>query len=412
MKIYLVGGAVRDQLLHLPVKEKDWVVVGATPQNLIDLGYRQVGKDFPVFLHPQTQEEYALARTERKLGPGYTGFSCYAAPDVSLEADLQRRDLTINAIAQAEDGSLIDPYGGETDLAAKILRHVSAAFVEDPVRILRVARFMARFSHLGFQVAPETLLLMQTMVTNGEINALVPERVWQETWRGLLEPQPQEFFITLRKCGALAVLFPEIDALFGVPANAAMHPEVDTGIHVMMVLQQAAQLTQDGATRFAALLHDVGKGLTPKDLWPKHKGHELAGVELVKNLCKRYRVPRQCADLAVLTTRYHGLCHRVKELSPEELLAILEAFDVFRRPQNFEHFLIACEADSRGRTSYENSAYPQRDYFHAIYQVAAKVPLRPILDRGLQGPAIAATLKQERLLAIREFLRMDFSSAD
>ncbi|CAN5328181.1 multifunctional CCA addition/repair protein [soil metagenome] len=402
MKIYLVGGAVRDQLLNLPVNERDWVVVGAKPSDMLDQGYRQVGRDFPVFLHPQTQEEYALARTERKFGSGYIGFSCYAAPDVSLEEDLQRRDLTINAIAQAEDDSLIDPYGGQADLSAKILRHVSPAFVEDPVRILRVARFMARFGPLGFQVAPETVTLMQTMVENGEVNALVAERVWQETWRALLEPQPKQFFNTLRSCGALAVLFPELDKLYGVPANAVTHPEVDTGVHVMLVLQQAALLTHDGAARFAALVHDVGKGLTPQNLWPKHTGHETAGVALVKKLCDRYRIPRSYRDLAILTTRYHGQCHRVTELTAEELLEILEAFDVFRRPKNFELFLLACEADSRGRIGYENAPYPQKDYFQTVYKTAAQVMLQPLLDSGLQGQAIAIELRQQRLKAIIE----------
>lgn len=401
MQIYLVGGAVRDQLLGLTVKEHDYVVVGATPQAMLELGFRLVGKDFPVFLHPKTQDEYALARVERKIGPGYTGFSCYAAPDVSLEDDLKRRDLTINAIAETADGHIIDPFGGQQDIAQKILRHVSSAFVEDPVRILRVARFMARFKKLGFSVAQETMILMQTMVASGEINTLVPERVWQEFVKALHETDPQEFIITLRQCGALAILFPELDNLFGIPNPPQWHPEIDTGIHSLLSLEQAAKLTPEGATRFTALVHDLGKGATPPEKWPSHHDHGEKGVNLIKQLCKRYLIPRAYQELAVLTSRYHIDCHRALELKATTLLKLLEKLDAFRRPERFQQFLLACEADFRGRTSFEKKPYPQSAYLLKTYKVAAEVAVQPLLDEGLIGKALGDKLHQRRVAAIK-----------
>lgn len=404
MDIYLVGGAVRDQLLGEPIAERDWVVVGATPQQLIEQGYRQVGKDFPVFLHPKTQEEYALARTERKIGKGYTQFACYAAPDVTLEQDLLRRDLTINAMAQDSGKHIVDPYGGQEDLKNRILRHVSPAFAEDPVRILRVARFAARYARLGFHIAPETLELMRSMVEAKEVDALVPERVWQELQRGLLEPDPQQFFIVLRECGALAVLFPELDQLYGVPNPPKWHPEIDTGIHIELVLKQAALLSPEGPTRFAAALHDIGKGLTPPAEWPSHHGHEEAGVPLVKQLCKRYRAPRDYQALALLVVRYHGDIHRALELRPSTLLNILDAVDAFRRPVRFQQFLLACEADARGRPGFEHQAYPQRERFLQAYQAAEAVSVEPLLAQGLSGAALGQALHQARLKAIKGIL--------
>jgi len=402
LKIYLVGGAVRDQLLGLPVKERDYVVVGATPQQMLDQGYRLVGKDFPVFLHPTTHNEYALARTERKIGPGYKGFSCYAAPDVSLEDDLARRDLTINAIAQGEDGALIDPYHGQQDLKDKILRHVSRAFVEDPVRILRVARFAARLAPLGFQLAHETLLLMQNMVREGEVNALVPDRVWQEFARALTETAPQQFIILLRQCGALKILFPEIDCLFGVPNPVKWHPEIDSGVHTLMVLTQATRLSNEPATRFAAVMHDLGKGNTPIEKWPSHPGHEERGADLIKALCKRYPVPTDFRDLAVLVSRYHAHCHKVAELKAATLQTTLENLDAFRRPDRFQQFLLVCEADFRGRTGFADKPYPQRDYFLKAYAAAAQVDVAPLVTSGLTGQALGNALHAARVSAIKQ----------
>ncbi len=399
-EIWQVGGCVRDRLLGLPIKDHDWVVLGATPEAMLEAGFRPVGKDFPVFLHPQTHEEYALARTERKTAPGYTGFQFHAAPDVSLEQDLARRDLTINAMAESSSGEIIDPFGGRKDLQARLLRHVSPAFAEDPVRILRVARFAARFAGLGFRVADDTLQLMRTMVDNGEVAALVAERVWQEMQRALTEQQPGVFIQVLRDCGALAVLLPEIDRLFGVPQPEKHHPEVDTGVHTLMVLTQAARLSEEPNVRFAALLHDLGKGLTPADQLPRHIGHEARGVPLVKELCTRLKVPKDYRELAILVTRYHLHYHRVAELRPATLLETLEALDAFRRPERFEQFLLACEADSRGRTGYENAELEQPRLFRQAYQAAAAVKTDELIEQGLQGKAIAEALHRQRCQAI------------
>lgn len=400
MQIYQVGGAVRDTLLGLTVQDRDWVVVGATPEEMLARGYRQVGKDFPVFLHPESQEEYALARTERKTGPGYKGFAFHAAPDVSLEDDLMRRDLTINAMAMDAAGNLIDPFHGRQDLDNKLLRHVSPAFAEDPVRILRVARFYARFAPLGFRIADETLALMRTMVDNGEVNALVPERVWQETQRALGEQRPRAFFEALRNCGALAPILPELDALFGVPQRADYHPEVDTGLHTLMVLDQACALSPAPRIRCAALLHDLGKGTTPPAEWPSHKGHEGRSVKLVKQLSQRLRLPNDYRDLALLAARYHGHCHRAAELRPTTLLDTLQGLDAFRRPQRFEEFLLACQADYRGRSGYEGRAYPQADILRHARQAALTVDAAALAQQGLAGEKLAQRLRQLRSKAI------------
>ncbi|MGD8483443.1 MAG: multifunctional CCA addition/repair protein [Thioalkalispiraceae bacterium] len=402
MEVYKVGGCVRDKYLNLESKDQDWVVVGATPAELENLGYQAVGKDFPVFLHPETKEEYALARTERKTAPGYTGFSFYAAADVSLEQDLQRRDLTINAMAEDVNGNLIDPYHGKADLDKRILRHVSPAFAEDPVRILRVARFAARFAELGFVVAEETNALMQQMVTNGEVDALVPERVWQETVNALSEKTPARFFEVLRDCGALKKIFPELDALYGVPQPEKYHPEIDTGIHTMMVLTQAARLSNDPAVRFAALVHDLGKGITPPSEWPKHVEHEERGVALVESLCDRLKVPNPFRELAIIVTRYHLHYHRAAEMRNATFLDTLEKLDAFRRPQRFEQFLVACEADSRGRPGYEDAQFDQPKIYREAFAAAAKIDAKPFVEQGLQGPAIAEAIRHERLKVIRQ----------
>lgn len=401
MKTYLVGGAVRDRLLGLPVKERDWVVVGATPEEMTARGFRSVGKDFPVFLHPESGEEYALARTERKQGRGYTGFHFHTAPDVTLEQDLQRRDLTINAIAQTDSGELIDPYGGRRDLEARLLRHVSSAFVEDPVRVLRAARFAARFAALGFQVAPETLELMRDMVRNGEVNALVPERVWQETERALATAHPSVFIQALRDCGALAVIFPELDRLFGIPQPPQHHPEIDCGIHTLLVVDQAARLSEDLPVRYAALVHDLGKGLTPPELLPRHHGHEARGVKLVNAMSARLRVPREHRELAVLVTRYHVHCHRAAELRPVTILKLLEHIDAFRRPDRLTQFLLACEADARGRTGLEDRPYPQAALLHRAYTAAAQVDAAQLAAGIADGKAIGERVRKARLAAIR-----------
>lgn len=406
MDIYLVGGAVRDALLGLPVKERDWVVVGATPADMLDRGYKPVGKDFPVFLHPETHEEYALARIERKTAPGYHGFHFDAAPEVSLHEDLRRRDLTINAMAQDASGRLIDPYHGLEDLQGRWLRHVSPAFAEDPVRILRVARLGARYSRLGFRVAPETQLLMQTMVSQGEVDALVPERVWSETVRALQEATPEQFIQILRDCGALTRLFPEIDRLFGVPQPARHHPEIDTGVHVLMGLAQAARFDADPVVRFAVLVHDLGKGTTPPEDWPQHKGHETRGAPLVQALCERLRTPKVYRDLAVLVATYHTHCHRAMELRPGTVLKTLQALDAFRRPERFEQFLLACEIDARGRRGLENRPYPQATWLRTALKSAATVAARPFVERGLQGAELAEAIRQARLRAIAEALRL------
>jgi len=402
MRVYLVGGAVRDRLLGLPVRERDWVVVGADPVELVDAGYQNVGREFPVFLHPVTHEEYALARRERKVAPGYRGFTTQFSPDVTLEEDLKRRDLTINAMAETESGEIIDPYGGKADLAAQQLRHVSEAFVEDPVRVLRVARFAARYTHLGFHVAPETLALMRRMTAAGEVSALVPERVWQETERALGEADPQVFFETLRACGALRVIFPEIDVLFGVPQPPRWHPEIDTGVHVMMALQQAANAGASTAVRFAVLTHDLGKALTPRAQWPSHHGHEQLGLEPLEDLCTRLKVPNACRELAHLATLQHTLVHRALELKPATVMTLLENCDAFRRAERFGELLQACEADARGRAGRENEPYPQAAYLREALAAAAAVVLKEDERRGLPGPAIGDEIRRRRLAVISD----------
>lgn len=400
VKIYLVGGAVRDGLLKLPVKDKDWVVVGATPQQMLDEGYEQVGKDFPVFLHPQSHEEYALARTERKSGQGYTGFTCYSAPDVTLEQDLLRRDLTINAIAQDENGELIDPYNGLADIERRQLRHVSPAFNEDPLRVLRVARFAARYAHLSFQIAPETLALMRAMTDNGEIAHLTAERVWKETENALTSRNPQVFFAVLRECGALKVLFPEIDALYGVPAPAKWHPEIDTGIHTLMTLSIAAQLSPAVDVRFATLCHDLGKGLTPKEKWPSHHGHGPAGVKLVEQLCARLRVPNEIRDLAKLVAEFHDLIHTFPILQPKTVIKLFDAIDAWRKPQRVEQIALTSEADARGRTGFEASDYPQGRMLRAAWIAAQSVTNKEVIEAGFSGPAIREELTKRRIKAV------------
>ena len=401
MQIYLVGGAVRDELLNLPARERDWVVVGARPEDLLARGFKPVGKDFPVFLHPQTGEEYALARTERKTGPGYRGFETLFAPDVTLEQDLERRDLTINAIAKDPDsGALIDPFGGQRDLDDRTLRHVSPAFVEDPVRVLRVARFAARFAQLGFRVAPETLSLMREIAARGELDALVSERVWQETQRALEMPTPARFFEVLRDTNALPVIFPELHALFGVPQPERWHPEIDSGVHTLMVLEQAAKLSADPVVRFAALTHDLGKGTTPPSEWPRHIAHEQRGVALIEKLCDRLRIPNAYRELAVLVSRYHLDAHSVTELRDTTLLELLERLDAFRRAARFEQWVLACEADARGRKGLENRDYSQADYLRRARKAAASVTLDATELDGLDGPKIAEKLRKARLAAL------------
>ncbi|MFP9468202.1 multifunctional CCA addition/repair protein [Pectobacterium brasiliense] len=403
MKIYLVGGAVRDSLLGLPVTEKDWVVVGATPENLLAQGYQQVGKDFPVFLHPVSRDEYALARTERKSGKGYTGFVCHAAPDVTLEQDLLRRDLTINAIARTERGDLIDPYHGRRDLENRVLRHVSDAFSEDPLRVLRVARFAARFAHLGFQIAEETMALMQKMAHEGELAYLTPERVWKETEKALDTSSPDVYFQVLRDCGALAVLFPEIDNLYGVPAPAKWHPEIDTGIHTMMTVAMAARLSPEIDVRFATLCHDLGKGLTPPELWPRHHGHGPAGVKLVEALCQRLRVPNPIRDLAKLVAEYHDLVHTVQVLQPKTLLKLFDAIDVWRKPQRLEQLALTSEADARGRAGFEENPYPQGDYLREAFRVASQVSSADVVADGFKGIDVRNELARRRIHALADW---------
>ncbi len=402
MQVYLVGGAVRDALLGIAVKERDWVVVGGTREELLRLKYAQVGRDFPVFLHPETHEEYALARLERKVSPGYRGFTVEFGPEVTLEEDLARRDLTINAMAEAPDGTVLDPFGGRRDLDARMLRHVSPAFAEDPVRVLRVARFAARFAPLGFQVAPETLELMRAMVDRREVDALVPERVWQETEKALRESKASEFFRVLRACGALRPIYPEIDALFGVPQPAQWHPEIDTGLHTLMVLDQAALLCPDLKVRFAALVHDLGKGTTPREEWPSHRGHEERSVSLIEALSLRLRLPGDYRDLSIIVARYHGIVHRAFELKPKTILEFMERADAFRRPERFAQALLACEADSRGRTGLESAPYPQRQYLQAARDAAAAIKPSPEDIAAGAGAKIAERLHQRRAQAIAE----------
>ena len=406
MKTYVVGGAVRDGLLGEAVNDRDWVVVGASPQDMLDAGYLPVGRDFPVFLHPQTHEEYALARTERKTGPGYRGFAVYAAPDVTLEDDLVRRDLTINAIAQQDDGTLIDPYGGQRDLAAKVLRHVSEAFAEDPVRILRLARFAARWP--DFTVAPETAALMQRMVAAGEVDALVAERVWQELSRGLMERAPARMFEVLRDVGALARLIPELDALFGVPQPPAHHPEIDTGVHTLMVLDRCAATAQPLPVRYACLVHDLGKGSTPADVLPRHIGHEQRGEELIRAVNERLRVPVDCGELALLTAREHTNIHASGKLDAAAIMRLFERCDAFRRPERFLQMLAACECDATGRLGLEDVPYPQRVRLAAALKTAQDVDARAAsaqaIARGLAGPAIADAIRQARVAALKASL--------
>ena len=404
MQIYLVGGAVRDEQLGVPFSERDWCIVGATPEEMLALGYRQVGKDFPVFLHPDTKEEYALARKERKTAAGYHGFAFDYSPDVSIEEDLLRRDLTINAIAQDADGKLIDPSGGLDDIRNRQLRHVSDAFAEDPVRILRVAKFAARYHQLGFRIAPETLQLMRSMVDSGEVDALVPDRVWKETEEALRDRDMRTYFEVLRECGALAALFPEVEALFGVPQPEKWHPEIDTGVHLMMVLEQAEAISADLEVRFAALTHDLGKGTTPRHLLPGHTGHETRGLALIRQLAERLRVPRACRDLALLVAEFHTHCHRALQLRAKTLLKVLERSDAFRRPDRFEQFLLACEADARGRKGLEQRPYPQADYLRGAFSAAAAVDAGAIA-KDHADHKIPKAIRRARLAALGDYRR-------
>jgi tRNA nucleotidyltransferase (CCA-adding enzyme) len=404
MQVYLVGGAVRDRLLGRPVKERDWVVVGASPAELERQGFVPVGREFPVFLHPDTHEEHALARLERKVAPGYRGFTTQFSPDVTLEEDLRRRDLTINAMAETPAGDIVDPYGGRRDLEARLLRHVSASFIEDPVRVVRVARFAARYAELGFRVAEETVALMRSMTESGELTALVPERVWQETERALGESRPDVFFETLRECGALQVIFPELAALYGVPQPPRWHPEIDTGVHVMLALRYSAASGASTTVRFAVLMHDLGKALTAPEHWPSHRGHEEGGVPLIEALCARLKVPNGFRDLAVLTARHHAVVHRAAELRPATVLKLLETTDAFRRPERFEELLAACEADARGRTGLEAQPYPQRELLGRALAAAAAVSLDENERQGLAGPAIGEKMREKRLAAIKSSL--------
>lgn len=408
MKVYLVGGAVRDQLLGLPVKDRDWIVVGADPATLLSLGYQQVGKDFPVFLNPKTKEEYALARTERKSSAGYTGFICDFSPTITLEQDLIRRDLTINAMAQSEDGEIIDPYGGKQDLDNRILRHISPAFSEDPLRVLRVARFAARYHSLGFKIASETLALMAELAQSGELQHLTAERVWLETEKALNEKNPEIYFETLHKTGALSVLFPEIDALYGVPNPVKHHPEVDSFIHTMLVLKQAVNLTENNpilnksAIRFAAICHDLGKALTPKNILPHHYGHEQAGIKPTRSLCKRLKVPSYFQELAELTCEFHTHIHKAFELRAETVITLFNRFDVWRKPQRFQEFLQVCLADTRGRTGFENKDYPQIDYINQLLHAANEVDVQQVIADGFEKQEIRNELTKRRILAVKQ----------
>lgn len=399
MQVYLVGGAVRDQLLDRTVNERDYVVVGATPEQMLAAGYMPVGSDFPVFLHPQSKEEYALARTERKSGVGYGGFTFYTSPDLSLEQDLIRRDLTINAMALAEDGSIIDPYGGQQDLQDRILRHVSPAFIEDPLRVLRVARFAARYAPLGFSIAPETLDLMQQLVIQGEIHHLTPERIWKETQRALTEDRADVYFEVLRQCGALQVIMPEVDALFGVPQRPEYHPEVDTGIHTLMTLQRACEAGYSDRVRFAAVLHDLGKALTPIDILPRHTEHEARGVEPIRALCQRLKVPTQYQQLAELVCREHLLCHQVMELRPGTIWRLLQRLDVLRRPERVEEFIQACECDARGRLGLEQRPYEQANFMREAIQQVRNIRASD-LPAHIQGSDIGEALITARIAAL------------
>ncbi|NPU90870.1 MAG: multifunctional CCA addition/repair protein [Gammaproteobacteria bacterium] len=410
MNIYLVGGAVRDELLGIPGKDRDWVVVGATEQAMRDQGFTPVGKDFPVFLHPVTHEEYALARTERKSGRGYTGFECYSGSEVTLEQDLSRRDLTINAIARQDDGTLVDPFHGQQDLQNRLLRHVSPAFVEDPLRVLRVARFLARFHDRGFQIADETLALMRDIAASGELQTLTPERVWTETEKALLEPSPWRYFEALRDCGALAVVFPELDKLFGVPQPPKHHPEIDTGIHMLLTLQAALKLMQTHplekadrvAVLFSLICHDLGKSMTPEYKWPSHPGHEPISAHLAEKLCIRLRAPNPVKRLSLLVSEFHTHCHRAFELKPATVMRLLEALDALRRPETLPLFLLACEADARGRTGLEDRDYPQADYIRDCAAAARLVEAKPLVELGFKGETLGIELRKRRIVAIRD----------
>lgn len=401
MQIYLVGGAVRDQLLEIEVTDQDWLVVGSTPEDMLMQGYQAVGKDFPVFLHPKTKQEHALARTERKSGHGYTGFECYFAPDVTLEQDLMRRDLTINAMAQDNSGHLIDPYGGQADLDKRILRHVSEAFTEDPLRVLRVARFAAKLHHLGFTVAPETMALMKRISNAGELAHLTAERVWQEWHKSLQTHSPHIFLSVLHECGALNCILPELDCLFGIPQPEKWHPDIDTGVHVLMVAEQAAALSNSPLVRFAAQLHDLGKGGTPKEEWPSHKLHEHRGLPIIEQVCERLRVPKDYRQLALLVCEQHTNVHRANELREATVLKVLNKVDAWRKPERLEQVLLCCQADHAGRKGLEEMPYPQRHRFEQAYQVALAVDVQSIIRDGFTGSDIKPQLEKRRLDAIR-----------
>jgi len=401
LETYLVGGAVRDKLLKRAVKDRDYLVVGATVVQMLTLGYQQVGKDFPVFLHPETKEEYALARTEKKQGQGYTGFSCYFAADVTIEEDLKRRDLTVNAMAINDQDEIIDPYHGQKDLNDRILRHVSDAFIEDPLRVLRVARFAARYHSYGFTIAPETMSLMTKLSESGELQSLTAERIWQEMQRSLTEEHPEVFFEVLHQCQALKALWPELDVLWGIPNPALWHPEICSGIHTMMVLQQAVKLSSNTAVRFAALCHDLGKGLTPSPLWPSHKGHEKSGLPLVEKICTQLKTPTQYKQLALKVCEHHLHCHKAFELKASTLLKIFNQLDVWRKPQEFDDFLIACKADFLGRQGFENRPYPQEHYLKSAMQSAMAVTAKAFVEQGLKGIEIKTAMAEARLEAIK-----------
>ncbi|WP_305402832.1 multifunctional CCA addition/repair protein [Photobacterium leiognathi] len=405
MQTYLVGGAVRDTLLGLTVTDKDWVVVGTTPEAMLAAGFEQIGSDFPVFLHPKTKQEHALARTERKSGHGYTGFVCYSAPDVTLEQDLLRRDLTINAIAQAPNGDLIDPYHGQQDITDKVLRHVSPAFAEDPLRVLRVARFAARFAHLGFTIAPETMALMQEMVVSGELASLTPERVWKEWEKSLSSDDPQMFLTVLRQCGALAIVMPEIDALFGVPQPEKWHPEIDCGIHTLLVAKKAAELSTDKTIRFAAQVHDLGKALSPKDDLPHHKMHCRDGIKPIKALCQRLRVPNEYRDLALLVCEQHTKIHHAEEMRADTFIKIFDQIDAWRKPERVAQLATCCRSDARGRTNFEQTPYPQADIFQAVFAIAQQVDVKAIVAAGFKGAEIREQLAAKRIEAVALHLK-------
>ena len=403
MQIYRVGGAVRDKLLNYPCHENDWVVVGSSPEEMVALGYRPVGQDFPVFIDPRSGEEYALARTERKSGVGYGGFTFHTSPDISLEDDLIRRDLTINAMAESADGTITDPYGGQQDLDNKVLRHVSDAFAEDPLRVLRVARFAARYAHLGFTLAPETLQLMCTIVNRGEMTALVAERVWKETQRALCERSPDVFIATLKSCGALAVLLPEVEALFGIEQRADFHPEIDTGIHTLMALQQSALLTNKATIRFTVLVHDLGKAITPKEILPRHTGHEARGLPLVKQVCDRLKVPNQHRQLAMVVTEYHLMCHKSLEFKPENLLKLLTVIGALKSAEKLDDFLLCCMADAKGRKGLEKQEYAPNRYLREAREAAIAVQVIDLVANGIKGADIGTQLKQRQIDALSEF---------